>query len=82
MIRKITSQPAAVYGLEGKGIIREGYDADICIFDYEKIIDRATYSEPTKKCEGLYYVIISGEIACIDAVYVGAGSGKAIRRKN
>jgi N-acyl-D-amino-acid deacylase len=80
MIRKITSQPAHVYGLEGKGIIREGYDADICIFDFDKIIDKATYSEPTSKCEGLDYVIISGEIACVDAVYTGVGSAKAIRR--
>lgn len=82
MIRKITSLPADVYGLEGKSIIREGYDADICIFDFDKIIDKATYAEPTKGCEGLNYVIISGEIACVDAVYTGAGSGKAIRRKN
>ena len=80
MIRKITSQPAAVYGLEGKGIIREGYDADICIFDFDKIIDKATYAEPTKGCEGLNYVIIAGKIACVDAVYTGAGTGKAIRR--
>lgn len=82
MIRKITSLPANVYGLEGKGIIREGYDADICIFDFDKIIDKATYAEPTNKCEGLGYVIISGEIACAHAVYTGSGSGKAIRRKN
>ena len=80
MIRKMTSQPAYVYGLEGKGIIREGYDADICIFDFDKIIDKATYAEPTKRCEGLDYVIIAGEIACVDAVYTGVGSGKAIRR--
>ncbi len=80
MIRKITSLPADVYGLEGKGIIREGYDADICIFDFEKIIDKATYAEPANRCEGLDYVIISGEIACAHAVYIGAASGKAIRR--
>ncbi|MBQ2715505.1 MAG: D-aminoacylase [Clostridia bacterium] len=82
MIRKITSLPAHVYGLEGKGIIREGYDADICIFDSDKIIDKATYEEPTNRCEGLSYVIISGEIASVDAVYTGSGSGRAIRRKN
>jgi N-acyl-D-amino-acid deacylase len=80
MIRKITSLPADVYGLRSKGIIREGYDADICIFDYEKIIDKATYAEPSNRCEGLCYVIISGEIACVDAVYTGAGTGRAIRR--
>ena len=48
--------------------------------DYEKIIDKATYAEPSNRCEGLCYVIISGEIACVDAVYTGAGTGRAIRR--
>jgi N-acyl-D-amino-acid deacylase len=81
MIRKITSLPASVYGFDGKGLIREGYDADICIFDSEKLIDRATFTEPTHKAEGLNYVIIAGKVACEDAVYIGAASGKAIRRK-
>ena len=81
MIRKITSLPASVYGFEGKGIIKEGYDADICIFDFEKLTDCATFTQPTLKAEGLNYVIIGGTIACVDAVYTEAGSGKAIRRR-
>ena len=44
MIRKMTSLPAKVYDLKGKGYIREGFDADICIFDSEKIIDNATFA--------------------------------------
>jgi N-acyl-D-amino-acid deacylase len=81
MIRKITSLPASVYDLKNKGIIKVGYDADICIFDFEKLVDCATFEQPTLKAEGLDYVIIGGKIACVDAVYTDVGSGKAIRRR-
>jgi len=78
MIRKMTAMPAAVYGLKGKGLLREGYDADICIFDAEKIIDRATFTEPTLKCEGLNYVIVGGEVVVEDAVYLGRRCGRVL----
>ena len=45
MIRKITSMPARVYGLKGKGLIWEGMDADICIFDENEIMDQADYTD-------------------------------------
>ena len=78
MIRKCTSMPAAVYSLRSKGILKEGYDADICIFDAEKIIDRATFKDCHERCEGLNYVILGGEVAVKDAVYNGKKNGKLI----
>ena len=71
MIRKMTSLPAHVYGFKNKGIIKEGYDADICIFDYEKLTDRAEYTNPHLHAEGLNYVIIGGKIVAKDAIYTG-----------
>ena len=71
MIRKITSLPAHVYGFKNKGIIKEGYDADICIFDYEKLTDRAEYTNPHLHAEGLNYVVIGGKTVAKDAVYTG-----------
>ena len=81
MIRKMTSMPAAVYGLKNKGILREGFDADICIFDPQKIIDRANYTECLKRAEGLNYVILSGEVVAENAVYNGKRMGKVILKK-
>jgi len=78
MIRKITSMPAAVYGLNSKGLIKEGMDADICIFDENTIIDRAEYNAPTIGCTGLNYVIMGGEIVCEDGVHNGRLCGKFI----
>ena len=80
MIRKMTSLPAEVYGLSGKGLIREGYDADICIFDEEKIIDRADFNDCTKRAEGLSYVIVNGCVAAENAVYNGSMAGKVLKR--
>ncbi len=78
-IRKMTSLPAQKAGLKAKGLIKEGFDADLVIFNPETIIDRATYQEPTLKNEGLNYVIVNGKVAVKDNKYIGVGSGKVIR---
>lgn len=59
-INKMTLLPAKRLGLETKGRIKVGYDADITIFNSEEIIDRATFSEPLKLPEGIENVIVSG----------------------
>lgn len=82
MIRKMTSLPAAVYGLSGKGLIREGFDADLCVFDPEKIIDRADYTSCHEHAEGLNYVIVSGEIVVEDAFFNGKRMGKVLLANN
>lgn len=80
-IRKITSMPATVYGLPTKGLIREGFDADICIFDADKIIDKSEFTNCNIRCEGLNYVILGGEVVVEDAVHNGKKIGKFITRQ-
>ena len=80
MIRKMTSLPASVYGLKNKGIIAEGMDADICIFDADRIIDKADFVNCKTKNEGLAYVIIDGKIVVEDGVYNGTRAGKIYLR--
>lgn len=82
MIRKMTSLPAMVYDLGGKGRVAEGYDADLCIFDSEKITDRATYTDCHARAEGLNYVLVAGEIVVENAVYNGKRKAKVLLRKN
>ena len=79
MIRKMTSLPAHVYNLSGKGMIREGYDADICIFDAEKIIDKSDFTDCVQKNEGLNYVLVAGEVVVEDAEHNGKRLGKVYR---
>ena len=79
MIRKMTSMPAAVYGLKNKGLLWEGMDADICIFDADKIIDHSDFNDCGLRAEGLNYVIVGGKVAAKDAVYNGTRAGRIIR---
>jgi N-acyl-D-amino-acid deacylase len=59
-ISKMTMLPARTFGLRGRGQLREGFFADIVVFDPARVMDRATYEEPFQKPEGFYYVIVNG----------------------
>ena len=76
MIRKMTSLPASVYGFAKKGKIAVGMDADLCIFDAEKICDGANFVENHLRNEGLNYVVIAGEITVENNVKNDVLSGK------
>ena len=81
MIRKMTSMPAAVYELTGKGLLREGFDADICIFDPDRIIDRAEFVNCHNRAEGLNYVLVGGEVVVENAVYQEKRNGRVLLRQ-
>ncbi|TXT64603.1 MAG: D-aminoacylase (Aspartate, glutamate ETC) [Promethearchaeota archaeon] len=61
-IRKMTSFPANKFGIKDRGLLKEGFYADINIFDPKMIKDNATLQEPNKFSEGIEYVIINGKI--------------------
>ena len=61
-IRKMTSLSAQKLGIFDRGLIREGLWADIVVFDFDTIYDKATFEEPHQFSEGIEYVIINGEI--------------------
>ena len=81
-IRKMTSLPAQTFGVQGKGLIKEGFDADVVIFDPATILDQATYEEPNQGPVGIRYVLVNGEIAAENGKVTGATSGKVLRRSN
>ena len=78
LIHRITQMSAERYRLEGKGVIREGYDADLVIFDYENLKDNANYTDPTALAGGIDYVIINGEIVYHDGRLTGAAPGRLL----
>jgi len=59
-VRASTSLPAQILGLRDRGMIREGYHADIVVFDPETIKDKATFFEPHQYAEGISYVLVNG----------------------
>ncbi len=78
-IAKMTSMPAERLRLPEKGNFRKGSDADIVIFDYEKIQDKATFEEPVLPPAGIDYVIIAGKIAAEGSKIVNNKLGKSVR---
>ena len=78
LIGWVSSLPAAVYGLRTKGVLKEGFDADICIFDADKIIDRADYTSCHERAEGLNYVLVNGAVVVENAIYNGTRAGKVL----
>jgi N-acyl-D-aspartate/D-glutamate deacylase len=79
-IRKMTSLPAQTFGLKSKGLLKEGFDADLVVFDPQTIIDRSTYAEPNQGPEGIDYVCVNGRLAAEKGRVLGATSGRVLRR--
>ena len=78
-LKKMTDLPAGRLRLPYKGNLCVGADADITIFDYEKLQDKATYEEPALAPEGIEYVIIAGKVAVDHGVVKNRTLGRAVR---
>ncbi|MDE2662185.1 MAG: amidohydrolase family protein [Gemmatimonadota bacterium] len=65
-VRSMTGLPARIIGLEDRGFVREGYRADLVVFDLERLRDRATVLEPDRFSEGVDYVMVNG-VFTVDA---------------
>jgi len=81
-VRKMTSLPARRMKLAERGELREGFAADIVVFDPETIADRATYEEPRQYPAGIEYVIVNGEIAAEHGEQTVARAGRLLRRSS
>lgn len=79
-VRKMTSFPANRLKLKERGLIREGFFADLVIIDEERIIDRATYEKPRQFPEGIEYVIVNGQILVEKGSVHDIKPGKVLRR--
>lgn len=80
-LARMTALPAQKLGLSPKkGTLGKGADADVVIFDPEKLADRATFDDPTAAPEGIDYVLIGGEVAMDHGELVNAALGRAVRR--
>src|SRR2546427_6143507 len=78
-VYKMTGLPAARVGLRDRGLLREGMNADVTIFDPQRVIDRATFEMPNQHPEGIKYVIINGQITVDDGRRTPALAGRVIR---
>jgi N-acyl-D-amino-acid deacylase len=78
-VRKMTSLPARSMGLDSKGVVRPGMDADLVVFDPELVASPATYEDPTQHPQGIFHVLVNGEFVVRDATTTGRTPGRALR---
>ncbi len=78
-IRKMTSAGAQRLGLRDRGLLREGYWADVVVFDPERVIDKATFEDPKQYPEGIDYVLVNGTVVLENGTHTGALPGQTLR---
>jgi N-acyl-D-amino-acid deacylase len=78
-VRKMTGVPAARLGLTNRGLLRDGYAADLVVFDPTRVRSNATYDQPRQFPDGIEYVAVNGELVVDGGVHTGALPGRALR---
>ncbi|UXX82564.1 N-acyl-D-amino-acid deacylase family protein [Roseovarius pelagicus] len=79
-VRRMTSLPAQVFGLARRGRLQTGFQADLVLFDPDKVIDRASYVAPTKPSEGILDVFVNGEHSLHNGQSLKTRAGQVLRR--
>ena len=79
-VKKVTSLPAERFGINGRGLLKPDFIADITIFDPDSIKDTATYENPRQYPEGISYVIVGGQVTIEMGRHTGAKNGSVIRK--
>ncbi|MCE5335890.1 MAG: D-aminoacylase [Desulfobacteraceae bacterium] len=77
-VRRVSGLPAENLRLDRRGLLKEGYFADIAIFDPEKIADRATYAQPHQYAAGMEHVLVNGVQVLKNGEHTGATPGRAL----
>jgi N-acyl-D-amino-acid deacylase len=80
-VRKMTGLSAERFGLRQRGRIREGYFADLVLFDPQTVADRATFGTPKVPAAGIELVMVNGVIALQDGRLTGRCAGRFLPRE-
>lgn len=81
-VKKMTSLPATIFGLQSRGVIRPGASADLVILDPQRIRDRATFEKPRREATGIQTVIINGSEVFSQSNFHSEFSGEVIRHQS
>ncbi|MDH4064857.1 MAG: amidohydrolase family protein, partial [Acidobacteriota bacterium] len=77
-VRKMTSLPARILGLADRGELKEGFAADIVVFDPATVGDTNSYEQPKSYAKGVPYVMVNGVLVVDQGEHTGARPGKAL----
>jgi N-acyl-D-amino-acid deacylase len=79
-VAKMTGMPAAKLDLRSRGLVREGYFADLALFDPQTVCDHATFEQPHRYPGGIPYVIVNGSVAVDGGKFNSSSAGRILRR--
>jgi N-acyl-D-amino-acid deacylase len=78
-VRRMTSLAAQRLGLKDRGLLREGYWADVVVFDPGRVRDTATFASPKQYPEGINFVLVNGRVVIDKGNHTGERPGMALR---
>ncbi len=78
-VRRMTSLPATKFNLKGRGLIHEGMNADILVFDENTIQDMSVYENPHQFTKGIEYILVNGKLVIEQGKHTGVRSGQALK---
>jgi N-acyl-D-amino-acid deacylase len=81
-IRRMTSLPARTFDFQDRGMIREGFAADLVVFDPARVQDKSTYQSPHQYTEGFDFVFVNGELVVENGKVTGKRPGRILRHLN
>ena len=77
-VKKMSSQSARRLSIHDRGLITEGYFADVAVFDAEEIIDRASFEQPHQYATGMKFVLVNGEVVVENGAHTGRRPGRIL----
>ncbi|KAB2812930.1 D-aminoacylase [Pimelobacter simplex] len=77
-VRRMTSLPAAAFGLHDRGVVAPGYAADLVALRLDDLADRATYDDPTRQPDGIAWVRVNGDLRVAEGRYLPGRSGRRL----
>ncbi len=80
-VRKMTSLPAQRFGLTDRGWVREGYSADLVLFDPHTVQDSATFADPVRAATGIHAVWVNGVLSYAEQAATGQRAGRFLPRR-
>jgi N-acyl-D-amino-acid deacylase len=78
-IRRMTSLAAQKFQLKDRGLLKEGFAADIVIFNESEVNDKATFEQPHQYSVGFYYVLVNGQLVIENGRHTGTRSGTTLK---
>ena len=76
----MTSLPAGHFRLDRRGLLKEGFAADVVVFDARRVADTATFEKPHAYAAGIPYVVVNGTITVRNGEHTRARAGQALTR--